>query len=650
MATENVKLKVEVETGQAAKSLTDLKKEFKTLQQELNNTKVGTKEYVDVLKRLGETKDDIGDLQQNIKALGSNAEKFKAVGNVVQGIAGGFAAASGAAALFGGEAEEVQKAMLKVQAALALQQGISAILELGDAFKVLKTIILTNPIFILATILATVIGYFVGLENIIKGVKAGFKALGDAVSAAFEFIVDGVMYAIDLYTQYLDLVTFGLFDLNGAYKGYVESIEKANEAERKRIEALKAEEKLLKEQIKSLNDQVEAIEKAQAAIDEKTAIVVKSYEREIELANAAGANTEQLEKDKLEFVRAGLEEKIALQIKAFELQQQIAEKELQLSQNQFEQGNNFYAASLKLNAQKKVESQKTTLETFKTQLDDINHQINLDEAKRNKESADAFQKLQDEKKRAAEETAKFMKDLSKQTAEDNKKEQEEFVKSQATFNDILKEQRAQQTAEALALAETNKQIAEQQAINDEAGRKRDAEFEKQAAEQRVSLALGTFQTLAGLTDLFGKKNEENAKKAFEINKALNIASALVQTYQSATGAYASQISIPTPDAPIRAAIAAGIAIAAGLGNVARIAATKFDTKSASGGGGGGASAPSVNAPSSTGNNSIDTTLLNRQAIEQGNQPTQNRVVVVETDISSTQRRVAGIRNRATVVE
>ena len=51
--------------------------------------------------------------------------------------------------------------------------------------------------------------------------------------------------------------------------------------------------------------------------------------------------------------------------------------------------------------------------------------------------------------------------------------------------------------------------------------------------------------------------------------------ATISTYQAAQSAYASQMLIPSPDAPVRAAVAAGAAVVSGLANVATIAKTKF---------------------------------------------------------------------------
>jgi hypothetical protein len=97
------------------------------------------------------------------------------------------------------------------------------------------------------------------------------------------------------------------------------------------------------------------------------------------------------------------------------------------------------------------------------------------------------------------------------------------------------------------------------------------------------------------------ENNKRAKKAFEIQKAVSIASALVATYQSAVSAYQSQfLPLPDPSSPIRGAVAAGLAIAAGLANVKQIASQKFEgaslSSSSSGSGG--------NAPSGAGGSVI----------------------------------------------
>ena len=86
-------------------------------------------------KRVAELKDEMQDLQQRVQAL--NPDKFEAIGKVVGGVASGFSAAQGAMALFGAESEDVQKALLKVQGAMALAQGMQGLLDAGKQFKAL---------------------------------------------------------------------------------------------------------------------------------------------------------------------------------------------------------------------------------------------------------------------------------------------------------------------------------------------------------------------------------------------------------------------------------------------------------------------------------------------------------------------------------
>jgi len=118
--------------------------------------------------------------------------------------------------------------------------------------------------------------------------------------------------------------------------------------------------------------------------------------------------------------------------------------------------------------------------------------------------------------------------------------------------------------------------------------------QKAYREQLVTLATDSALSLIGdlksLNQLFDQDSEDAARKAFNREKALASVETVISTYLSAQKAYASQLSIPTPDAPVRAAIAAGVAIASGLARLAVINSQQFkESGTASGGGGGGAS-------------------------------------------------------------
>jgi hypothetical protein len=140
-----------------------------------------------------------------------------------------------------------------------------------------------------------------------------------------------------------------------------------------------------------------------------------------------------------------------------------------------------------------------------------------------------------------------------------------------------------------------------------------AQIDEAAHSKKVELAKAGLSAIAQITELFGKKSEKAAKQAFKIQKAANIASALVTTYQSATAAYASQFTpLPDPSSPVRGAIAAGIAIASGLANVAKITQQKFEGGTPPGnspppsdaGGGGTVISPNFNVVGNSGLNQL----------------------------------------------
>ena len=140
-----------------------------------------------------------------------------------------------------------------------------------------------------------------------------------------------------------------------------------------------------------------------------------------------------------------------------------------------------------------------------------------------------------------------------------------------------------------------------------------AQLEEKSQSQKVKLAKAGFDTIAQITELFGRKSEAQARKAFKVQKAASMASALITTYQSARSAYASQfVPLPDPSSPVRGAIAAGIAIASGLANVAKIGQQKFeggtppsDTPPPSGNlGGGSVMSPNFNVVGNSGINQL----------------------------------------------
>jgi hypothetical protein len=110
---------------------------------------------------------------------------------------------------------------------------------------------------------------------------------------------------------------------------------------------------------------------------------------------------------------------------------------------------------------------------------------------------------------------------------------------------------------------------------------------KEAADRNLDLVKNGLSLVESITELFGKKGEKEARRAFNVKKSAQIASATIDTYKNAVSAYGSQfVPIPDPSSPVRGGIASGIAVTAGLVNIAKIASQKFEGGGSSGGGGG----------------------------------------------------------------
>jgi flagellar biosynthesis GTPase FlhF len=118
-----------------------------------------------------------------------------------QAVVAGFEVAAGAAGLFGGESEELQKALLKVQSAMALSQGIADLKQYGGSIKSLatnvsgtlvkafqgfsaaaKSAIAATGIGLLVVAVGTIVSYWDDIMEAVSGVDSEQKRLLDTQS------------------------------------------------------------------------------------------------------------------------------------------------------------------------------------------------------------------------------------------------------------------------------------------------------------------------------------------------------------------------------------------------------------------------------------------------------------------------------------
>ncbi len=222
-----------------------------------------------------------------------------------------------------------------------------------------------------------------------------------------------------------------------------------------------------------------------------------------------------------------------------------------------------------------------------------------------------------------------------------KKLREEEIAREQKYNEIRFSDGEKYTDSLAKLNEDEQRLADERAQRDL------EELEKTVEINNAKVDLSKLTTKVTVDDLNTVANALNGVGALvgeqtEAGKALGIASATIDTYVGANKAFAQ--------GGLLGFIAAAGVIAAGLANVRRIMSVqvpKTSRKSSSfggGGGGGGAVAPII-PPAS---NATRLTNSNEPIITRELNVKDNRVYVLEKDITSTQDRVAAIREKATI--
>ena len=220
----------------------------------------------------------------------------------------------------------------------------------------------------------------------------------------------------------------------------------------------------------------------------------------------------------------------------------------------------------------------------------------------------------------------------------------EFTRAQEEL--ALAEQRDLEELDRLKATEEEKQkVKDFYAKKTKKLKKEEADFEKlmqkevsDANLQVASNALGAISALVGENTAAGK--------------AATVAATTIDTYLGAQKAYTSQLIPGDPSSPIRAAIAAGVAVAGGIANVAAI--LKTPTPGASGGGGGGSAPTRPSIPTFNPEEALaagaaaDDTINNEVTLgeQAGSTPGVIRAYVVSDEMTSQQEADAKINDLA----
>lgn len=119
---------LKIDAGQSVRTMAEIEERVERLTDDLKGVEVGSTAFKQLSKELGAAKGELKSLEIGIDRLDpiGRAEGFVKMG---EGIAGGFAIATGAMTAFGAESEELAELEAKAQGAVAVAVGLRAIQE-----------------------------------------------------------------------------------------------------------------------------------------------------------------------------------------------------------------------------------------------------------------------------------------------------------------------------------------------------------------------------------------------------------------------------------------------------------------------------------------------------------------------------------------
>jgi hypothetical protein len=660
-------------------TMAELKTQWRATTDEVARGEIGN-QIADINNQLKELDAGIGNYQRNVgNYAGGFAEamkqqqqsteitraKLESLSKIASGLASGYAAVQGVTALLGVENEKLEQTFIKLQAAIAIAQGVGGLKDLVEGIGVAKVA-------------------FGGALTAVRSFIGGLTAMKAAMVTTG---IGALVVALGLLIQYL--IESG--DEAETAKSKIDKLNESFAAAANKLAVMNSQANA-----KIWNDYVAAVKKAgnnadelkQAGVDRDKALSKQ------ELTNAEN-NVKNLQ-DKLNKLKADKRQQDKLKVGDIE-------DEEEMTQEQYDE------------LLKKIDEAKTQLEAAKANVAQI-------KGKQAQESADAVIKDAEEKQKDADAKAKAaaaQKKADKEKADANakaaaaqkevddakaaaqKKADEEEARrklmqghsdsmSQIGNEENFRQQEIENKYNAMGEASTpseqiqleinklselrtlriemhNEEIAQidatlqSQILSDEERKKLETEKANMIRQNAIDEQKYINQT-AALQKQKTKEQEkiEKAKRTATLNiakqtfgalgdmvkedsvthKALAIASTTIDTYQSATAAYKAYAGINQP----LAIAAAAAAVASGLANVKKIISIDAEKGETGSGGSTGSVTPSFNAEQAM---PIEYTrnLLTSTETDELNQP--QRVYVVESDITETQNKVKVTESNAT---
>jgi len=672
-AKENIVIDVTVDTGDATKSISGIEDRIEELTAQRNELQIGTEAFTKVSQEIQGLEQDIKGVELQFEALDIE-QKMTAGTDAVVGLAGGFMAAQGIMSLVGSESESLELAFTRMSQALTitmglrdLSTGIIALRKLGGASELarkgivaLNTAMKANP---WGALLAAVV------------------AVGAAVAL---FVVNSRNAAKALDVQHQKSLL-----LNEARKESAKAIVQEKQNLESLVKAAK-DETLSKEARQEAIKQINEISPeylgnitAETINSEDATIAINKYTAAIERKARAQAMSQKMADLEAQILDEQMKGNKALQEQGSTLWNnqkvmwrnavQIFTKDVKdyktLGQLAVDVATEQSAETVAgLNAQKEALKQLMTAEQGALLADEAfvrergkqiaatqalaEEQAALEEEM--KKEALAIKEINNEKWKSINQFfdigqdayAKEIENIEELTAALTRESELRAEKAKGVVGvqkenaDAVKDIWMNVWAEMAAMDEerTEQEIANRQRVADQINEGFDSaqnSINMLSALNDAALA----RQLKGLSEN-DKRREQIERKAFERGKKIQIAQAIISGLQGVVNIWSASTTIPQPYDAILRAINTAALIATTAAQISKIKSTPFAGGGSVSGGGAGASAGAGGVPI---NNISNTASL----VDQQQQEITAKVVVVESDITTTQENVATVSEVST---
>jgi hypothetical protein len=457
MVEEVIGIKVTGDTAQATQEVLKLDKAFEGTDTTVKSIRAQIKEanaelikaqtiYGDYSKEALKAAKTVAGLKDRVQEAKETSDlfdpgkRFQALSGTISAVAGGFAAVQGAMALFGKENKQIEEALLKVNAAMALSQGLSTIRDAQKDFERLGSIIKTTTTFQnlnnAATKTAAVVQKAFGVSvdstskgfNVLKGaiVATGIGALVVALglvinnfdkisnwikSSPLGSLAKGVGALVEQFTDFVGITSEAdrnLAKLSAANK-------KANEDIANRIKILKAQggsedeiyklsQKRVENELNTLRESLKTKgkfteEENKQFKDLKVEQLVLTAEYNKKTADATAKAAEEAKKKRDEANKQAIEDKKTADKMLIDLQNEKALAEItsedDKAKKQAEINYNARIAeidALKVDIKTKNELKKITEQAYQLEVKEIDDKVKEKRAENDKKFEEELQK------------------------------------------------------------------------------------------------------------------------------------------------------------------------------------------------------------------------------------------------------------------